>query len=43
MPIGPYDSQIAAVALVHDLTLITHNTVESAVCRTCEMKDWEAP
>ena len=27
-PIGPYDLQIAAVALANDLTLVTHNTRE---------------
>ena len=26
--IGPYDLQIAAIALVHDATLVTHNTGE---------------
>jgi tRNA(fMet)-specific endonuclease VapC len=25
-PIGPYDSQIAAIALVNNLVLVTHNT-----------------
>ena len=25
-PIGAYDLQIAAIALAHDLTLVTHNT-----------------
>jgi len=28
-PIGPHDSQIAATALHHGLTLVTHNTRES--------------
>jgi tRNA(fMet)-specific endonuclease VapC len=27
-PIGPYDLQIAAVAVVHNLILVTHNTRE---------------
>ncbi len=27
-PIGPYDLQIAAIALANDLTLVTHNTRE---------------
>lgn len=27
-PIGPYDMQIAAIALVHDLTVVTHNVHE---------------
>src|SRR5437762_617244 len=28
MPIGPYDSQIAAIALANGCTLVTHNTTE---------------
>lgn len=28
MPIGPYDSQIAAIAMVNNLILVTHNTGE---------------
>jgi tRNA(fMet)-specific endonuclease VapC len=28
MPIGPYDLQIAAIALAADLTLVTNNTSE---------------
>ena len=27
-PIGPYDLMIASLALVHDLTVVTHNTGE---------------
>jgi len=27
-PIGPYDLQIAAIALVNNLILVTHNTRE---------------
>jgi tRNA(fMet)-specific endonuclease VapC len=31
-PIGPYDLQIAATALVHGCTLVTHNTSEFSQC-----------
>ena len=27
-PIGPYDLQIAAIAIANNLTLVTHNTNE---------------
>ena len=27
-PIGPYDLQIAAIALANDCTVVTHNTAE---------------
>jgi tRNA(fMet)-specific endonuclease VapC len=40
-PIGPYDLQIAAIALVHDLTLITHNTREFSRIPTLKLEDWE--
>jgi tRNA(fMet)-specific endonuclease VapC len=43
MPIGPYDSQIAAVALVHALTLVTHNTAEFGRVPGLRIEDWEAP
>ena len=43
MPIGPYDSQIAAVALVHALTLVTHNTAEFGRVPGLRTEDWEAP
>lgn len=42
LPIGPYDSQIAAIALVHGLTLVTHNTAEFARVTGLRMEDWEA-
>jgi tRNA(fMet)-specific endonuclease VapC len=40
-PIGPYDMQIAAIALANDLILVTHNTRE--FCRVPELRveDWE--
>ncbi len=40
-PIGPYDFQIAAIALVHDLTVVTHNTAEFDRVPQLKMEDWE--
>jgi tRNA(fMet)-specific endonuclease VapC len=39
-PIGPYDLQIAAIAVAHDLTLITHNTREFARVPGLKLEDW---
>ena len=39
--IGPHDLQIAAVALQHDLTLVTHNTGEFARITALRLEDWE--
>src|SRR4051812_14925809 len=39
--IGPYDLQIAAIALQHDLTLITHNTGEFSRVPGLKVEDWE--
>lgn len=41
-PIGPYDLQIAAIALAHDLTLVTHNTAEYGRIDGLKFTDWEA-
>jgi tRNA(fMet)-specific endonuclease VapC len=41
-PIGPYDLQIAAIALANDLTLVTHNTREFARVPDLRLADWEA-
>jgi tRNA(fMet)-specific endonuclease VapC len=41
-PIGPYDLQIAAIALVHNLILVTHNTREFGRVEGLAIKDWEA-
>jgi len=41
MKIGPYDMQIAAVALVHDFTLVTHNTSEFSRIPSLALDDWE--
>ncbi|WPL18288.1 tRNA(fMet)-specific endonuclease VapC [Thiorhodovibrio winogradskyi] len=41
-PIGPYDLQIAAIALSHDFTLVTHNIDEFRRVRGLRYEDWEA-
>jgi len=40
--IGPHDLQIAAIALRHDLTLVTHNTAEFNRIATLRLQDWES-
>ena len=40
-PIGPYDLQIAAIALVHDCTLVTYNSAEFQRIRNLVLEDWE--
>jgi tRNA(fMet)-specific endonuclease VapC len=40
-PIGPYDLQIAAIALAHNLTLVTHNTREFSRVPNLLLDDWE--
>jgi len=39
---GPYDLQIAAISLAHDLTLVTHNTAEYGRIDGLKFTDWEA-
>ena len=39
--IGPHDLQIAATALQHNLTLVTHNTQEFARVTMLKLADWE--
>lgn len=39
--IGAYDLQIAAIALVHNLTLVTHNTREFERVKNLQIEDWE--
>lgn len=39
-PIGPYDLQIASIALAHDLTVVTHNTREFARVPGLKVEDW---
>lgn len=41
-PIGPYDMQIAAIALVHGLILVTHNVREFGRIAGLQIEDWEA-
>lgn len=41
-PIGPYDLQIAAIALANNLTLVTHNTREFSRVEGLRLEDWEA-
>lgn len=41
-PIGPYDMQIAAIALVHNLILVTHNINEFGRVPGLKIEDWEA-
>ena len=40
--IGPHDLQIAAVALQHNLTLVTHNTREFGRISSLRLEDWES-
>lgn len=40
-PIGPYDLQIAAIALVNDLILVTHNTREFNRIEGLKIEDWK--
>jgi len=40
-PIGPLDLQIAAIALTHQLTLVTHNTREFSRIPQLQLEDWE--
>ncbi|NES20555.1 MAG: type II toxin-antitoxin system VapC family toxin [Symploca sp. SIO3E6] len=40
-PIGPNDLLIAAIALYHDLTLVTHNTREFSRISGLKYEDWE--
>jgi tRNA(fMet)-specific endonuclease VapC len=42
-PIGPYDMQIASIALVHHLTVVTHNTSEFSRVPGLTIEDWESP
>ena len=40
-PIGPYDLQIAAIALAHELTLVTHNVQEFSRVQDLKIEDWQ--
>jgi len=41
--IGPYDLQIAAIALANGCTLVTHNTDEFSRIPRLLLEDWESP
>jgi tRNA(fMet)-specific endonuclease VapC len=41
-PIGPNDLMIAAIALVHDAVLVTHNTREFSRVPGMSLQDWES-
>lgn len=41
LPISPYDGQIAAIALVHNLALVTHNVREFSRVVGLRVEDWE--
>jgi tRNA(fMet)-specific endonuclease VapC len=40
--IGPYDLLIAAIAMVNNLTLVTHNVAEFSRVAGLRYEDWEA-
>jgi tRNA(fMet)-specific endonuclease VapC len=40
-PIGPYDLQIAAIAIANNLILVTHNTREFSRIENLRLEDWE--
>ncbi len=42
MSIGPLDTQIAAIALAHNLTLVTHNTRHFRRISALAVEDWTA-
>jgi len=41
-PIGPYDLQIAAIALANDCTVVTHNVREFGRVPDLVIEDWES-
>ncbi|KAB8315536.1 type II toxin-antitoxin system VapC family toxin [Tolypothrix campylonemoides VB511288] len=41
MLIGPYDMQIAAIAMANNLILVTHNTKEFSRVDGLQIEDWE--
>jgi tRNA(fMet)-specific endonuclease VapC len=41
-PIGPYDLQIASIALARGLTLVTHNIGEFSRVEELAIEDWQA-
>jgi tRNA(fMet)-specific endonuclease VapC len=43
LSIGPYDLQIAAIALANGCTLVTHNTTEFSRVTGLPLEDWQSP
>jgi tRNA(fMet)-specific endonuclease VapC len=43
LTIGPYDLQIAAIALANGCTLVTHNQAEFSRVPGLPLEDWETP
>ncbi|WP_293124466.1 PIN domain-containing protein [Okeania sp. SIO1I7] len=41
-PIGPYDLQIASIAIANNLILVTHNVDEFQRITELKIEDWEA-
>jgi tRNA(fMet)-specific endonuclease VapC len=41
-PVGPYDLQIAAIGLAHNVTVVTHNTREFSRVPNLKIVDWES-
>lgn len=41
LPIGPYDLQIAAIAVANNLTVVTHNTREFTRVTGLRIEDWQ--
>ena len=41
LPIGPYDLQIASIAVVNQLVLVTHNIGEFGRVNGLQIEDWE--
>ncbi len=42
-PIGPYDLQVAAIALANGCTVVTHNTEEFSRIPGLLIEDWQQP
>jgi tRNA(fMet)-specific endonuclease VapC len=43
LPIGPHDTEIAAIALANGLTLVSHNLGEFSRVPGLRIEDWQAP
>ena len=43
IPIGPFDMQIAAIAITHSLIVVTHNVGEFSRIAGLLIEDWEIP